>query len=141
MQDGVIKNGGVKEHDPKLTPFMDRVHYFRANFGDLLSNIAQTVARDSLSIPIVVEEANHALRLLEGLNQPIEKNLVKRAVAEFYAILMVLVEGVHYAWSCVARYRQLRADERLCDNSIAKLPLLRIKFRTKWPLVFEALGF
>ena len=34
MQDGIIKDGGVEEDDPKLTPFMDRVHYFTANFDD-----------------------------------------------------------------------------------------------------------
>jgi hypothetical protein len=50
------------------------------------------------------------------LNQPIEKNPVKTAVAEFYVILVMFVEGVHRAYSCVVRYRELRADERLCDN-------------------------
>ena len=34
MQDGVIRDGGVEEDDPKLTPFMDRVHYFSADFDD-----------------------------------------------------------------------------------------------------------
>jgi hypothetical protein len=28
----------------------------------------------------------------------------------------MFVEGVHRACSCVVRYRELRADERLCDN-------------------------
>jgi hypothetical protein len=26
MQDGIVKDGGVEEDDPKLTPFMGRVH-------------------------------------------------------------------------------------------------------------------
>jgi hypothetical protein len=46
-----------------------------------------TVARHSLFIPIGVEEANDALGLLKGLNQPIEKNPVKTAIAEFYVSL------------------------------------------------------
>src|SRR5258708_13410212 len=33
-QDGIIRDGGVEEDDPKLTPFMDRVHYFSADFDD-----------------------------------------------------------------------------------------------------------
>ena len=34
MQDGIIKDGGVEEDDPNLTPFMNRVHYFTAHFDD-----------------------------------------------------------------------------------------------------------
>src|SRR4029077_10238854 len=49
----------------------------------------------ALCLPISIEEANHALGLLEGLNQPIEKNPVKTAVAKFDAIFMVFAEGVH----------------------------------------------
>jgi glucose-6-phosphate 1-dehydrogenase len=33
-QDGIIRDGGVEEDDPKLMPFMDRVHYFSADFDD-----------------------------------------------------------------------------------------------------------
>jgi hypothetical protein len=43
------------------------------------------------------EEANHAFGLLEGLNQSVEKNAVKTAVAEFYVIVVMFVEGVHRA--------------------------------------------
>jgi hypothetical protein len=35
--------------------------------------------------------ANHAFRLLEGLNQSVEKNAVKTAVAEFYVIVVMFV--------------------------------------------------
>src|SRR6516165_12087909 len=82
----------------------------------LLSYVTQTVASDPLAITIGVEKADHPFGLLEGLNQPIEKNPVKTAVAEFYVILVMFVEGVHRAWSCVVRYRELKADERLCDS-------------------------
>jgi glucose-6-phosphate 1-dehydrogenase len=34
MHDGIIRDGGVEEDDSKLTPFMDRVHYFSADFDD-----------------------------------------------------------------------------------------------------------
>jgi glucose-6-phosphate 1-dehydrogenase len=34
MKDGVLKGGGVKEDEPKLTPFIDRVHYYSMNFDD-----------------------------------------------------------------------------------------------------------
>jgi glucose-6-phosphate 1-dehydrogenase len=34
MQDAIIKDGGIEEGDPELMPFMDRVHYFMANFDD-----------------------------------------------------------------------------------------------------------
>ena len=30
----------------------------------------------------------------------------------------MLVEGVHCACSCVVRYQELRAGERLCDNPL-----------------------
>jgi hypothetical protein len=57
---------------------------------------------------------------LEGLNQSVKKNPVKAAVAEFYVMLVMFVEGVHRAWSCVVRYRELKADERLCDDLLPR---------------------
>ena len=34
MKDGIIKGGGVKEDEPKLAPFIDRIHYYAMNFDD-----------------------------------------------------------------------------------------------------------
>ena len=34
MKEGIISGGGVEESDPKLTPFVDRIHYHAMNFDD-----------------------------------------------------------------------------------------------------------
>jgi glucose-6-phosphate 1-dehydrogenase len=34
MKDGIIKGGGVKDDEPKLAPFIDRIHYYAMNFDD-----------------------------------------------------------------------------------------------------------
>ncbi|MDQ2924492.1 MAG: glucose-6-phosphate dehydrogenase [Acidobacteriota bacterium] len=34
MKDGILKGGGVEENDPKLAPFVERIHYFATNFDD-----------------------------------------------------------------------------------------------------------
>jgi hypothetical protein len=40
------------------------------------------------------------LRLLEGPNQSVQKDVVKTMVAEFYAILVMLAKGVHRFLRC-----------------------------------------
>jgi glucose-6-phosphate 1-dehydrogenase len=34
MKEGIVGGGGVDESDPKLAPFMERVHYYSMNFDD-----------------------------------------------------------------------------------------------------------
>ncbi|MGH9162015.1 MAG: Calx-beta domain-containing protein [Vicinamibacteraceae bacterium] len=46
-------------------------------------------------LSIRVEEPDDALRLLEGLDQPIDQDAVEAPVSETNAILVMLVEGVH----------------------------------------------
>ncbi len=48
-----------------------------------------------IKLPIRVEEANDALRLLERLNQSIQKNAIKATVVPTNAVLVVFIEGVH----------------------------------------------
>jgi hypothetical protein len=48
-----------------------------------------------VKLPIRVEEANDALRLLERLNQSIQKDAIKATVVPTNAVLVVFIEGVH----------------------------------------------
>ncbi|MCL2659725.1 MAG: glucose-6-phosphate dehydrogenase (NADP(+)), partial [Acidobacteriaceae bacterium] len=34
MKEGILAGGGVEENDPKLAPFVDRIHYHAMNFDD-----------------------------------------------------------------------------------------------------------
>jgi hypothetical protein len=46
-------------------------------------------------MPIRVEEPDHAFRLLEGLNEPIEQHAIETPIAEADVTLVMLVERVH----------------------------------------------
>jgi hypothetical protein len=74
-----------------LTPILDPI-------TKLLSNLSQILVCEPLGLAIGIEETNHAFGLLEGLNQSVEKDAVKTAVAEFYVIVVMFAEGVHRAW-------------------------------------------
>ena len=50
---------------------------------------------DRVQLPVGVEEADHALGLLKGLNQAVQQDAVEAAIGEPDTILMMLVEGVH----------------------------------------------
>jgi hypothetical protein len=52
-------------------------------------------ACDALAIAIGVEEADHSFRLLEGLDQPVQKQSVKAPVLKPDAIVVVLEKSVH----------------------------------------------
>ncbi|MGH6690233.1 MAG: hypothetical protein ACREF4_06100 [Gammaproteobacteria bacterium] len=59
--------------------------------GDVLEDgFAHRVQR---AVP--VEETDHALRLLKGLNETIQQHAIEAPVPEPDTILMMLVEGVH----------------------------------------------
>ncbi len=34
MKDGIVSGGGVEDNDPRLAPFVDRIHYHAMNFDD-----------------------------------------------------------------------------------------------------------
>jgi hypothetical protein len=48
-----------------------------------------------LMIPVGVEEADDALGLLKGLDEPIEQDPIETPIPEADVILVMLVEGVH----------------------------------------------
>ena len=62
---------------------------------ELIGNAAQHVPTHRIKPPIRVEEANDALRLLEGLNKPVQEDAIKAAVMPTNAIPVVFVERVH----------------------------------------------
>jgi hypothetical protein len=80
----------------------------------LLGDIAQTISRHSLPLAIGIKETDDPLGLLEGLNQSVQKNAVKTAVTELYAILVMFAEGVHRLLLCCQTPGTYRG-ECLCD--------------------------
>src|SRR5207248_2994248 len=50
---------------------------------------------DSGALPVGIEETEDSLGLLEGLDEAIQQEPVEAPVAEFDAILVMLVKGVH----------------------------------------------
>ena len=81
---GCIQNGRI----PLLGTVLDPV-------VELLGDVAQALASHSLAVAVGIKETDHPLGLLEGLDQAVEQNAIKAAVAEVDAMLMMLVEGVH----------------------------------------------
>jgi len=61
----------------------------------LLGNVAQRVPAHRVKLPVGVEEADDALRLLERLNQPVQQDAIKASVMPSNAVPVVFVEGVH----------------------------------------------
>src|SRR5215469_14934032 len=61
----------------------------------LVGDVAQGIPCYRVKLPIGVEEADHSLRLLERLYQPIQQNAVEAAIVPMDAVLVMLVERVH----------------------------------------------
>ncbi|MFQ5929007.1 MAG: hypothetical protein ACE5MK_04870 [Acidobacteriota bacterium] len=61
----------------------------------LAGNIPQNIPADGIELAVVPKEPHHSFWLLEGLNETVQENAVQTAIVKPYAILMVLVEGVH----------------------------------------------
>src|SRR6476660_3471848 len=78
--------------DNGCTPFLGTV---LDPVVELLGDVTQTLAGDSLAAAISIEETNDSLGLLERLDQAVEQDAVKAAVVKFNAMLMMFVEGVH----------------------------------------------
>jgi hypothetical protein len=62
---------------------------------ELLGNPPQRVPAHRIELPIRVEKANDALRLLEGLNKSIQQDAIKTAIMPTNAVHVVFVERVH----------------------------------------------
>ena len=62
---------------------------------ELIGNATQDVPTHWVKLSIRVEETDDALRLLEGLNKPIQEDAIKAAVVPTNAVPVVVVEKVH----------------------------------------------
>jgi hypothetical protein len=67
---------------------------------ELIGDFRQGPPGNSFSLAIGVEEAQHRLGLLEGLNQSIQQEPIKTPIPELDAILVMLDEGVHGTLLC-----------------------------------------
>ena len=61
----------------------------------LVGNVPQHVPAHRVKLPVGVEKANHAFRLLERLNQSVQQDAIKATVLPSNAVPVVSVEGVH----------------------------------------------
>jgi hypothetical protein len=66
----------------------------------LIGNVRQSFSGYSFPFPVMVEEAQHALWLLEWLDQSVQQNAIKTPISELDATLVMLVEGVHGVVLC-----------------------------------------
>src|SRR5262245_38313907 len=62
---------------------------------ELVGDLRQGLSGHPLAVAVGVEETEHALRLLERLDQSIEQKSIEASIGELNAILVVLEKGVH----------------------------------------------
>src|ERR1700692_2406667 len=67
---------------------------------ELIGNLVQYVAGHTFSLPIRIEETDHALGLLKRLDQSVQKQPVETTIGEANAILVMLEKGVHGNLQC-----------------------------------------
>jgi hypothetical protein len=72
-----------------------------------------------LPLPVGIEETQHALGLLKGLDQSVQQNPIETSIAKLDAILVVFDEGVH-GGSRVVRYQEHTAMNASQGNRIAE---------------------
>jgi hypothetical protein len=61
----------------------------------LTADISQDLSRYRVCVSVAAEEPHHPLWLLERLNQSVEEYAIETRIREIYAILGMLIEGVH----------------------------------------------
>src|SRR6266542_4206841 len=66
----------------------------------LIGDFRQGPLGHPFSFPVGVEKPEHALGLLEGLDQAVKQNAIKASIAELNAILVVFEKGVHGHLQC-----------------------------------------
>ena len=62
---------------------------------ELCGDVAQDTPADGVEISIRTKETNHALLLLERLDEPVKEDTIETAILKSDAILVMLVERVH----------------------------------------------
>ena len=62
----------------------------------LSRDITQDIAADWIEIPVASKEPDNAFFLLKGLDQAVEQNAIEAAILKPDAILVMLVERVHW---------------------------------------------
>jgi hypothetical protein len=75
--------GSIQDRHPPLPRVL------RDPIPELVCDIRQPMARHTLSVSIGIEEADHPLRLLEGLDQAVEQPAVEAPILKSHVILMV----------------------------------------------------
>jgi hypothetical protein len=74
----------------------------------LIGNLREDLLGHALSFPVGIEEAQHALWLLEWLDRCVEQHAIDTSIPELDAILVVLVKyQEHSAVNASWRYAQL----------------------------------
>ena len=90
--------------DDGCTPFLRTI---RNPIVELVGDFGEGPTGHPSPIPIGVEEPQYPFRLLEGLNQSVQKDPIETSISEFDATLVVLVEGVHGDLLCSGIPRRL----------------------------------
>jgi hypothetical protein len=62
---------------------------------ELVGDVGQGTLGDSFCFPVGVEEPQHALGLLERLDQAVQQNPIEATIGELDAILVMFEKGVH----------------------------------------------
>jgi len=96
MKDGIIKGGGVKDDEPKLGPFIDRVHYYAMNLDeeagyaglkaklDEMDTKLGTKANRLFYLAVAPEYFSDIVKFLgvQGMNKPTEGEQWVRTIIE-----------------------------------------------------------
>jgi len=104
-------------------PFLGRFHkgstpFFRSVLQpvlELIGDFRQGPPGHSFSLSVGIKEPEHALGLLERLDQGVQQDSIKASIPKLDAILVMLVEGVHGALLCGEIPGAYRC-ERFCEQ-------------------------
>jgi hypothetical protein len=95
LLDVVIPVDDCGEFFAELRQILDCLGPIHDPVVELCRNLAQDIPADRIEISIRAKETNHALLLLERLNDSVQQNAIETTVAESDAILVMLVESLH----------------------------------------------